>query len=197
MTHGDATGVARRVDTGSRLIHLVLAGAGVGAALTGELAEDGGFGFSLHAWLGIALAAALALRVAWGAAGPAAARFSHWVPYTAARLRLVGEDLLGLLALRLPRRPAHQGLAGLVQAFGLAAFAWMALTGLPLYFLESPGEDAGGLWGALEELHEAGEGLVWVYLGLHVGAAVAHGLAGHGEWREMFFMARREKAAGQ
>ncbi|MDH5533965.1 MAG: cytochrome b/b6 domain-containing protein [Betaproteobacteria bacterium] len=191
-----ATDTGPRVDTGSRLIHLALAVGGIGAVATGELAEDAGFGASLHTWLGITLAAALALRILWGVIGPLHARFSYWVPYSTARLKLAGEDLLGLLALKLPRRPAHQGLAGLVQSFGLAVFAWMALTGLPLYFFGAPGEDEGGVIGVLEELHEAGEGLAWAYLALHVGAVVVHSLAGHDEWQDMFFM-RRQQNAGE
>lgn len=190
-----ATGASPRIDTGSRLIHLVLVVGGVGAVATGELAEDVGLGATLHSWLGIALAAALALRILWGISGPRHARFSQWVPCTAARLKLVGEDLFGLLALRLPRRPAHQGLAGLVQVFGLAAFAWMALTGLPLYFFSMPEGQESGVLGVLEDLHEAGEGLIWGYLALHVGAALAHALAGHDEWRDMFFLRRRDEAA--
>jgi cytochrome b len=181
------------LDTGSRLIHLVLVLSGVAAVATGDLADDGRFGFGVHAWIGIAFAVAIGLRVLWGLLGPREMRFSNWVPHNRAQLQPTWDDVLGLLRLRLPQRPLHGGIAGVIQALGLAVFAWMAVTGVPLFFLVEPGVRAAGWVKFVEELHEAGEGLVYAYLALHVGAVVLHALAGDSSWRAMFFLRQRQE----
>ena len=79
------------------------------------------------------LAAALGLRLLWGLAGPRGVRFAEWVPYTGQQFRYVTEDLRSILRFRLPHRATHDGLAGLVQAFGLLSFAWMAATGADIW----------------------------------------------------------------
>ncbi len=176
------------LDTWSRLIHLVLALSGVAAVATGDFADDSRLGFGIHAWIGIAFALAIGLRVLWGLLGPREMRFSTWVPHNRAQMQPALDDVLGLLRLRLPQRPLHGGIAGVIQALGLAVFAWMAVTGVLLFFLVEPGVRAAGLAEVVEELHEAGEGLVYAYLGLHVGAVVLHALAGDSSWRTMFFV---------
>ena len=114
--------------------------------------------------------------------------FSRWVPYSPERLKLVWEDGLSLLKLKLPERPAHQGLAGLVQTFGLAVFAWMAGTGTLMALWLTPGHKAGGFVHALKEMHELGLGLIVAFLAIHIGAVTLHALAGDHLWRKMFFL---------
>ena len=89
---------------------------------------------------------------------------------------------------RLPDRPAHQGLAGLVQTFGLLTFSWMALTGSLMFFYLKPGIETAGMMHYIEEMHEIGEGLIPLFLGLHVGAVILHALTGRHLWRKMFFL---------
>lgn len=151
---------------------------GIGAWLTGELAEDydesADWGFTTHSWAGMALAVFILLRILYGIFGPSTIRFTSWVPYNKERLILVWEDMLTLLSLTLPDRPAHIGLSGLVQTFGLLIFSWMALTGSLLFFYLEPGVKTTGLLHLVEELHEVGEELIPVYLVLHVGAVILH-----------------------
>ena len=179
------------LDAASRLTHLGMVIFGISAWLTGELAEveEGGrFGYDLHSWLGIGLTVFVALRIMLGVVGPVRVRFSQWVPLTRERLDLVLEDIRGLLMFRLPDRPVHQGLAGLVQFLGLLVFTLMALTGSILFVMLEPGAEAKGLVYLIEELHETGELLIPLYLSIHVGAVVLHALAGHPRWRRMFFI---------
>jgi hypothetical protein len=68
---------------------------------------------------------------------------------------------------------------------GLAAFLWMAAGGAALFAYLEPGARATGWVRAVKELHEAGEPVVIAYLALHVGAVVAHSLAGHPVWRRI------------
>jgi cytochrome b len=178
-----------RYDAPTRLIHLLLALAAIAALVSGQLAGDyrdaAHRGFDIHRWIGLGAAAALALRLAWGFFGPAAGRFSTWLPITAARVALVREDLAGMARLRLPMREGHEGIAGLVQVIGLLAFAWLAASGLIMFFYLEPGTRAAGWLRAVKELHEAGQPVLLAYLVLHAGAVTAHSLAGHPVWQRI------------
>lgn len=178
-----------RYDLGTRLIHALLAVCAIAALISGQFAGDyrraDHPGFDVHRWLGVAMAVALLLRIGWGLAGPAAARFSRWLPVTRARLSLVRGDLAGMLRLRLPAREGHEGISGLVQAIGLATFLWLAASGALLFIGLEPGTRATGWIRAVKELHEAAEPVAIAYLALHVGAVVAHSVAGHPVWQRI------------
>jgi cytochrome b len=183
-------------DGASRLLHLLLAVLGIAAVISGQFAGDYRYsshsGFDVHQWIGLAMAGALLARVAWGLAGPVAMRFSRWLPVTRERLALAWGDLRELARLRLPEHDAgHAGLAGLVQAIGLLAFLWMAVTGAALFAYLEPGARAAGRVRVLKELHEGGQVVVLGYLALHIGAVLAHALAGRPLWRRMFALRSR------
>ena len=119
------------LDEMTRLIHLGLTVFGLLSLATGLWAGDykrfHHLGFSLHKWIGLTLSFFMAWRIWNGFFGASEAPFSQWVPSSPERLKMVWVDALNLLRLKLPERPAHQGLAGLVQTFGLAVFAgWPA-----------------------------------------------------------------------
>lgn len=178
-------------DPATRLIHFLLATLGVAAVVSGQFAGDyrhaAHAGYDIHKWIGLAMAAALLARLAWGLAGPAAIRFSRWLPVSAGRLALAWQDLAGLARLRLPvHEEGHGGLAGVAQAIGLVAFAWMAVSGALLFAYLEPGARASGWLRAVKELHEGGQAVVLGYLALHVGAVLANALAGRPLWRRMF-----------
>jgi len=176
-------------DAPTRLIHLLLAGFGIAALITGQFAGDYRHamhpGYDVHRWIGLAMALALLLRVFWGLVGPRKMRFVQWVPLTRARVRLVVEDLVCMMRLRLPARDEHQGLAALIQAIGLVAFAWMALSGALLFVFLVPGARATGWIGGIKEIHEAGQPMVIAYIAIHVGAVLMHAIAGQPVWRRM------------
>lgn len=98
------------------------------------------------------------------------------------------DDLKGLLTLRLPDRGPRQGLAGLWEAFGLLIFTWMATTGLFMFAFLTPGSRARGIVHLVKELHELGEWLIPLFLGVHVAAVFLHALAGDHRWRKMLFL---------
>lgn len=179
------------LDLTTRILHLGMLVFGISAWIAGGWAGDykhaAHTGFSIHRWLGIGTATFVALRILWGIFGPSAMRFVNWAPYTRERLRIVGEDLAGLLRLRVPDRPTHQGLAGLVQAYGLLVFTWMAISGTFMFFTVVPGSRATGFVHAVMEAHQVGNALIWIYLALHVGAVVVHTALGQPVWRRMFF----------
>jgi len=180
------------LDVVTRIIHLGMMIFGVLAWIVGDWAGDyehaKHLGYTVHSWLGMGLALFVSLRLIYGVIGPATVRFSHWVPYTKSRLLFVWEDIQTLLRFHLPNRPAHQGLAGLVQGFGLLIFSWVALTGCLIFFYLKPGAEASGMVHYIKEMHEIGEGLIPLYLGLHVGAVILHALTGHHLWRKMIFL---------
>ena len=81
------------LDVFARIIHLGILVFGVLAYFTGGLAEDyekaQHAGFTLHRFLGIALAVFICLRLVYGLVGPATVRFSQWVPFKRERLGAV------------------------------------------------------------------------------------------------------------
>ncbi len=170
----------------ARIIHLGLAGFGIAAFLTGESAENGmeSAGYLLHAYLGLSLAVVIILRVVRGFVGTGPMRFSGWSPLSRHQWVLAREDLLSLLCLKVPERGMHEGLAGLTQSFGLLIFTWMSATGTGLFLLDSGPEST--LFEFMEEVHEVGEALIPLYLGLHVGSVVVHWMAGNPIWKRMW-----------
>ena len=192
MTDTSPTTARPELDELTRVIHVGLTVFGVLALLTGLLAGDykrlHHLGFSTHKWLGLTLSFFVAWRLWQGFYGPQEARFREWVPYTRDRLALVAEDLLTLLRGKLPERSPHQGLAGVVQTFGLAVFAYMALIGTLMALFLTPGRQAGGLVHALKEMHELGLWLIVAFLAIHGGAVILHALRGDHLWRKTFFL---------
>ena len=176
-------------DFPTRLIHFLLAALGVAALVSGQFAGDyrraAHPGFDIHREIGLAMAVAIAVRLAWGLVAPGEARFSLWVPFTRERLRLARQDMRDLARLRLPSNAGHAGLAGVVQSLGLLAFLWMAVTGAALYAYLEPGARVSGWLRAVKELHEGGQAVVLAYLVVHVGAVLAHAIAGEPLWRRI------------
>jgi cytochrome b len=183
------------LDIFTRIIHLELMTCGILAWLVsgwaGEYTSAKHLGFTIHSWLGMGLASFIALRLIYGLVGPASARFNQWVPYTKERLLLVREDVMTLLRFHLPDRPNHMGVAGLVQTFGLLTFTWMAVTGSLMFFYLVPRQKSGNFLQFIMEIHEIGEGLIPVFLALHIGAVLLHALGGRHIWRKMFFLKDR------
>jgi cytochrome b len=182
----------QELDEITRLIHLGLTIFGILALITGLWAGDykrvHHLGFSLHKWLGLTLSFFMAWRIWNGFFGSQEDLFSRWVPYNAERLQMVWEDGLNLLRLKLPDRPSHQGLAGLVQTFGLAVFTWMASTGTLMALFLTPGQKARGLLHVIKEMHELGLWVIISFLIIHIGAVTLHALTGDHLWRKMFFL---------
>lgn len=174
----------------ARLLHLGMAAFGVAAYLTAELAEGegGSTGYRIHAYLGLSLAAFVLLRLIAGVTSSGALQFAGWSPFSKRQWSMAIADIRDLFRLRVPERGMHEGIAGLTQAFGLALFAWMGLTGTGIFFL--PGGANGELFEIVEELHEIGEALIPLYLALHVGSVVVHSIAGHPIWQRMWKFSR-------
>jgi cytochrome b len=186
-----------RYDPATRLIHVLLATVGIAALVSGQFAGDYRHavhvGFDVHRWIGIVLAVVLGARLVWGFIGPAGVRFVQWLPVTPTRLRAVRDDVGALLRLRLPAREGHEGIAGCVQAIGLGAFVWVAATGTLMWIYLEPGARATGWLHTVKELHEAGQPVLLAYLAVHVGAVVAHSIAGHPVWPRMALWTRDER----
>ncbi|MGR0480579.1 MAG: cytochrome b/b6 domain-containing protein [Candidatus Electronema sp. V4] len=175
-----------------RFWHLAIIILVLAALFTGEGADDykkaEHAGFLLHGKIGISVFFALCLYFVYSFFGPQEFRLPRWFPFTGERLRQTGRDLKMLASFKLPEHKRRQGLAGLVQFFGIMVFSWLAATGTVMYFFLEPGSRASGLLHAVKEAHEVAVVLIPVYLALHVGAVIAHSLSGHQVWREIFFL---------
>lgn len=168
--------------------HLGLAFFGITAYLTGELAEhSNSFGYLLHAYLGMTLLFFLVTRFIYGLVGQNVYRFSTWFPYKRSYLITIKEDLIRLAKLKVPHRKDHQGLAGLVQAFGLVIFSWMAVTGTIMFITDVNDESF------ISELHEVGESLIPLFLALHLGAVALHMISGHNLLSKIFSLRNKKK----
>ncbi|WP_417911383.1 cytochrome b/b6 domain-containing protein [Candidatus Electronema sp. TJ] len=174
-----------------RFWHLAMIALVLSALLSGEGADDykkmDQAGFLLHGGIGLAVLAALCGYFLHGLIGPKDSRLSSWFPFTPARLRQTGKDIAVLTTFKLPEHRRRQGLAGLVQFFGLIAFSWLAATGAVMYFFMERGAKVHGIMHMVKEAHEVGTVLIPIYLALHVGAVIAHSLTGHQVWKEIFF----------
>ncbi|UCD36441.1 MAG: cytochrome b/b6 domain-containing protein, partial [Nitrospiraceae bacterium] len=119
--------------------HMGLILFGITAWLTGDGADDykefRHVWFTVHGWIGMGLASSMFLYIVYCTFGPKQSRFTQRVPATREKLGMVREDIAGLLRFRLPDRQSHQGLAGLVQFFGVLIFTGMAVTGALMFFL--------------------------------------------------------------
>jgi cytochrome b len=177
----------------AKIMHLGMAGFGVAAFLTGEIAEDGSgsLGYLLHAYLGLSLATFVLLRLLRGLLGSGPLRFSDWSPISRLQWDKALQDIRGLLRLRIPERGTHEGLAGLTQAIGIAIFGWMGATGTGLFLLGGGPEST--LFEVIEEVHEIGEALIPLYLVLHVGSVLMHTLAGNPIWRRMWTFGDKQR----
>ncbi len=170
----------------AKIIHMGLAVFGIISYLTAEGAEhsDGGIGYQLHAYLGLTLMAFIILRILHAYTGPAEMRLSSLSPFSKLQWIQAVEDVKNLLQLKMPERGMHEGIAGLVQAFGLLIFGWMGATGTALYFINE--STHGTLYEIFEETHEVGESLIPLFLILHVGAVIVHTLTGKPNWKKMW-----------
>ena len=168
--------------------HLGLAFFGITAYLTGELAEhSNSYGYLLHAYLGMTLLLFLTSRFLYGFWGQKVYRFISWFPYKLSYLSSLKEDVQVLARFKLPNRRDHKGFAGVVQAFGLVIFSWMAITGT-IMFVTNTNDDS-----VLSELHEVGEGLIPLFLGLHLGAVALHMISGHNLLSKILPMRNKDK----
>ena len=115
-----------------------------------------------HRWIGYGVAIVLAVRIAWGFVGTQHARFSDFVPRSAALLAY----LKALARGREPRFIGHNPAAAVMMLALMALLAAVSLTGWMLTL------DA--WWGdeALEDLHEALANSIPFLAGLHVAAAL-------------------------
>jgi cytochrome b561 len=170
----------------AKILHMGMAVFGILAFLTGEAAEDGGTapGYLLHAYLGISLATFVLLRMLRGLVGTGPMRFAGWSPFSRHQWRLAWQDVRSLIRLKVLKRGMHEGLAGLTQAFGLAIFGWMGVSGSLLFLLGGGPES--DVFERVEEAHEVGEALIPLYLALHVGSVLVHSLAGKPIWQRMW-----------
>lgn len=139
-----------------RLFHWVVV---AGCAANLFIVEDGG---PAHEVIGYAVAAVLAVRIAWGFVGTRHARFSDFVPTPARLVRYVSLLLRG----REPRQLGHNPAAAVMMVTLMALLAAVGVTGWMATL------DA--FWGVewVEELHEGtADAILWLAL-IHAAAAI-------------------------
>lgn len=160
-----------------RLFHWSLAALFVGAFATGDDITW------LHVRLGYAIAALVALRIAWGFIGPRHARFASFLRPPSEILGFLRQSL----KLAAPRHLGHNPAGGAMIIAMLALLTYVSVTGMLM--------TTDMFWGShgLKEAHEAG---VYVMIGLiflHL-AGVALASVEHGENLVRAMMTGRKRA---
>ncbi len=139
--------------------------------------------FNLHETLGLVAVAIILVFWLWLLVRRGETRLGVLFPwFSRTRLAALGNDvLLHLKAARrfsLPEPEDALALAGAIQGIGLIAALVMAVTGFILYFAWTPGTVLAGAARDVFVAHALMAKVMWTYLILHVGAAVAHELLG-------------------
>lgn len=149
-----AVPVTRRWDPLVRITHWGIAAAVV---INGLVTEGGS---QAHVWIGLALAALLALRLGWGFVGPVEARFTSFPPSP----RRAIEHVRDILAGRHVSHRSHNPL-GALMAYALWASlavviaSGIAMTGFPPKVHAEEGDrPAAASTALMDEDEEAGEG---------------------------------------
>lgn len=156
--------------------------------VNGVLTEGGAWP---HIWVGLALAAMLALRLLWGLVGPAEARFSAFPPSPARALAHIRDIRAG----KNHEEPSHNPLGALMvyaiwSMLGVIIATGIAMAGLPPHAVEehrpaaqamvaSPSgadkdqdEQGGEQDSPLKEAHETAVDLLYVLIALHLAGVV-------------------------
>jgi len=175
----------RRWDPLVRITHWGIAA----AVVINRLVTEGGS--QAHVWIGLALAALLALRLGWGFVGPVEARFTSFPPSP----RRAVEHVRDILAGRHVSHRSHNPLGALMvyalwASLAVVIASGIAMTGFPPKVHAEGGErpaavstvlmdededtgegegEAGGESGEIaEEVHEIAANLLLVLAGLHL-----------------------------
>ncbi|MFD2234605.1 cytochrome b/b6 domain-containing protein [Phaeospirillum tilakii] len=182
-------------DKKTRLLHRLLA-AGVILQLLLSLvmvhpspSHAGNFFFTIHEFLGLAVAAVLVAH--WAYMLPKYRATPYYLfPWTKAedRAALIADakaTLESLRARKLPESDVPTPLVGAVQGIGLIAASAMAVTGVLMFLFAGP--DGLGLIGGLAKgIHELVAPVLWTYLIIHVAAGVLHQAFGAPLLSQMF-----------
>jgi len=145
------------------------------------------YSYEVHRILGMAVLVVLVLH--WGvfAAGRAYKGIAHFFPwFSRARMQVVWAELRDILRLEIGDPEHTDDFAGAIEGIGLVVGSLLAATGAVLYFGVAPDGAMSGAVRAVREFHEFWGPVMWTYLIIHAGAAMAHVWLGHRSILEIF-----------
>ena len=156
-----------------RICHWLLVLAVAGSWLTHKLGPQA---FAWHVWCGYTTLVLIFFRVVWGFVGPRHARFASFLRGPAATLKYSG-SLFGRTAMQ--RHAGHNPLGALMVVLFLVLLAVQGATGL---FANDEIMSTGPLYGyvsdetsdVLSDWHRELTDVLWVAIGLHVGAVLLY-----------------------
>ena len=138
------------------------------------------FGYENHRMIGMAIFAVLILHWIVFVSGHAYKGIGHFFPwFSVARRREVIDDARELLMLRLGDPERKDSLAGAIEGIGIVVGSMLAVSGAVLFFGIAENGAMSRPVHAVKEFHEFWAPLMWGYLVIHAGAAMAHLAMGH------------------
>jgi cytochrome b len=147
------------------------------------LVEEGN---TLHRAVGYVVAAAVAVRVAWGFVGKGHARFSDFIPTPTAVLGYLRQ----LVSRNEPRFIGHNPAGSIMILLLLGSLIAVSITGWMMGLDRFFGDET------LEELHETFAMAILVLAGIHVAAAVFESVRHRENLIKAMFTGRKRKPAG-
>lgn len=136
----------------------------------------GGGLFNVHANVGAALFAVLAIHWLLFVAGHARLGIGHYFPwFSRARLAILIQEVKRTASIqRLPDPNDHNAAASAFEGLGLVLASLLAISGLVLYFGIASDGAMSVRTHSVKEVHETFGLVMWGYLAIHAGAAMAH-----------------------
>lgn len=169
-----------------RILHLLLA-AGISTQLALSLVMEvpkpgkpinvlGDFLFNVHANIGAALFAVLAIHWLLFVGGHARLGIGHFFPwFSRARLAILTQEVKQAASTqRLPDPDDHNAAASAFEGLGLVLASLLAISGLVLYFGIASDGAMSVRTHSVKEVHETFGLVMWGYLAIHAGAAMVH-----------------------
>jgi len=136
--------------------------------------------FTAHEYLGLAVLAALVLHWLLQLAGQAPKGLAHLFPwFSRERIARVVAEAKDVLRLKIGEPDAQDALAGAIQGLGLVVASLLAATGGAIYLGMADDGTMSSTLRSVKEVHETLGPVMWGYLGIHAGAAMAHVAIGH------------------
>ncbi len=141
-----------------------------------EASQLQSFFWESHEFIGLFTAGIIFLHWLWIVFYGNDVSFTKLFPFNASGIKNIKEDIAYIIHNKnLPELRQGSGLASFIHGLGFLTASLMVLSGSALYYVIDWGDGAGSdAFENISELHEFFSNFMWIYLVLHVMAAIWH-----------------------